>query len=255
MSQGAYPTQCRAPACGRAPSPAVADRPVRWAAAALNLPVLRGGAGICHPGASVVYKRAVAVSHPVPPLLATASLAALVALGGCASRQAAPAGLTNDPMAGVSGQQLFDAGMQLARSGDLVRAEQYLVASMQRGAPDGQVMPQLVSVCVQASRYRAAVSYATPYLDAHPRDWRLRYLVGTILAGLDEHQAARQQIERVLTDNDRHAEAHYLLATLLRERFNDPTGADAHYRRYVEIEPAGAHVEEARAGMLRQVQK
>ena len=97
--------------------------------------------------------------------------------------------------------------------------------------------------------------YATPYLDTHPRDWRLRYLIGTILAGLDENQAARREIERVLADNDRHAEAHYLLATLLRERFNDPTGADAHYRRYVEIEPAGAHVEEARAGMLRQVQK
>ncbi len=231
------------------------DRPVRRRTAAPKLPDSGGWAGICHPGLLLVYKRAVAVSHPVPPLLATASLAALVALGGCASRQGAPTAPTTDPMAGVSGQQLFDAGMQLARAGDLVRAEQYLVASMQRGAPDGQVMPQLVSVCVQASRYRAAVSYAAPYLDAHPRDWRLRYLVGTILAGLDESQAARREIERVLADNDRHAEAHYLLATLLRERFNDPTGADAHYRRYVEIEPAGAHVEEARAGMLRQVQK
>ena len=203
----------------------------------------------------MVYKRAVAVTRPALPLLAPLSLAALVVLGACASRQAAPTGLTTDPMASVTPQQLYAAGMQLARAGDLVRAEQYLVASMQRGAPEGRVMPQLVSVCVQASRFRAAVGYAGPYLDAHPHDWRLRYLVGTILAGLEEHQAARRHIERVLVENESYAEAHYLLATLLRERFNDPTGADAHYRRYVEIEPAGAHAEEARAGMLRQVQQ
>ncbi len=201
-----------------------------------------------------MYKRAVAVTRPVPSLCVSLSLAALVALGACASRQGVPEAPTTDPMANVTPQQLYTAGMQLARAGDLVRAEQYLVASMQRGAPEARVMPQLVSVCVQASRFRAAVGYANPYLEAHPHDWRLRYLVGTILAGLDEYQSARRHIERVLVENDTHAEAHYLLATMLRERFNDPTGADVHYRRYVEIEPTGAHVEEARAGMLRQVQ-
>ena len=57
----------------------------------------------------------------------------------------------------------------------------------------------------------------------------------------------------VIADNARHAEAHYLLATLLRERFNDPVSADVHYRQYLEIEPQGTHAEEARQGMLRQV--
>ncbi len=203
----------------------------------------------------MVYKPAPAVSPSVRSLLPPIALAAAVATGGCASRQGGPSAPTTDPMAQITGEQLFDAGMQLARAGDLVRAEQYLVASMQRGATEPRVIPHLVSVCVQASRFRAAVSYATPYLEAHPHDWRLRYLVGTILAGLDEFSAARRAFERVLADNERHAEAHYLLATLLRERFNDPAGADVHYRRYVEIEPAGAHVEEARAGMLRQVQQ
>jgi tetratricopeptide (TPR) repeat protein len=201
-----------------------------------------------------VYKRAVTVFSTASSRIKFC-LSMLAMVAGCASRQQASTLPTTDPMANVTGQQLFEAGMQLARSGDLVRAEQYLVASMQRGMAEARVMPQLISVCVQASRYRAAVNYARPYLDTHPRDWRLRYLVGAILAGLEDYQAARQQIEQVLADNERHAEAHYLLATLLRERFNDPQGADVHFRRYVEIEPGGVHVEEARAGMLRQVQQ
>jgi Tfp pilus assembly protein PilF len=181
---------------------------------------------------------------------------ALVALApcgvGCAAR-AAQQGPTTDPMASVTAQQLYDTGLAAARAGDLVRAEQYLVASMQRGMPEPRVLRQLVSVCVQASRFRAAVAYARPYLERHPHDWALRYLLGTILEGLDEHQSARREIEAVIADNARHAEAHFLLATLLRERFNDPVSADVHFRQYIEIAPDGSHAEEARAGMLRQV--
>lgn len=171
---------------------------------------------------------------------------------GCAAR-AAQQGATTDPMANVTAQQLYDTGLAAAQAGDLVRAEQYLVASMQRGMPEARGLRQLVSVCVQASRFRAAVAYARPYLERHPHDWALRYLIGTILEGLDEHQAARRELETVLADNVRHAEAHYLLATLLRERFNDPVSADVHYRQYLELAPEGTHAEEARAGMLRQV--
>lgn len=186
--------------------------------------------------------------RPLTLVLVALSLSA----AGCASR-AAQQGPTTDPMASVTAQQLYDTGLAAARSGDLVRAEQYLVASMQRGMPEARALRQLINVCVQASRFRAAVSYARPYLERHPHDWALRYLVGTILEGLDEHQAARREIEAVLADNARHAEAHYLLANMLRERFNDPVGADVHYRQYLELAPDGAHAEEARAGMLRQV--
>ncbi len=186
-----------------------------------------------------------------------ASLAAIVlwlCAAGCAARTPAPQAPTNDPMASVSGRQLYEQGIEMARSGDLVRAEQYLVASMQRGHPEPIVLRQLMNVCVQASRFRAAVAYARPYLERHPHEWALRYLVGTILAGLDENAAARREMEAVIADNATHADAHFMLATLLRERFNDPVGADVHYRRYVEIAPEGPHAEEARAGMLRQVE-
>jgi tetratricopeptide (TPR) repeat protein len=156
-------------------------------------------------------------------------------------------------MANVSSQQLFDTGVTLVRAGDLVRAEQYLVASIQRGMPETQVLPVLMSTCVQASRYRAAVSHATPYLERHPHDWRLRYLLGTILSAIDEHQAARRQFEAVIHDNTRHAGAHFDLAMLLRSRFNDPVSADTHFRQYLALEPEGPHADEARQGLLRQV--
>jgi tetratricopeptide (TPR) repeat protein len=160
---------------------------------------------------------------------------------------------TNDPMANVTAQQLYTTGLALAREGDLVRSEQYLVASMQRGMSEPVALRQLMSVCVQASRFRAAIGYAQPYIERHPHDWALRYLMATILEGLDEHQAARRHVEAVIADNARHADAHFTLATMLLERYNDPVGADAHYRQYLEISPQGIHAEEARARMLRQV--
>lgn len=194
------------------------------------------------------------MAPPAPTSLAFALVTALSA--ACAtSRGGLAEPPTSDPMANINAQQLYQAGLAMARAGDTVRAEQYLVASLQRGMPEARVIPQLMTVCVQGSRYRAAVGYAEPYLARNPRDWRLRYLVGTILAGLEEHQAARREIEAVLADNAQHADAHYLLASLLRERFNDPVSADAHYRRYLEIEPGGRHAEEARAGLLRQVRQ
>lgn len=176
----------------------------------------------------------------------------LLAASACASTRTGemPAG---DPLARVEGRQLFHQGLAFAQSGDLVRAEQYLVASMERGMDERTVMPPLIRTCVSASRFRAAVNYATHYLDRHPEDVPLRFLVATIQAGLGDNQAARRGLEFVIQRNARHAGAHYNLATLLRDGYNDPRGADEHFRRYLEIEPAGEHADEARAGLLRTV--
>jgi Tfp pilus assembly protein PilF len=159
----------------------------------------------------------------------------------------------HDPMNDVQGRQLFDQGIALARSGDLVRAEQYLASSITRGMAEERVLPLLLEVCVAASRFRAAVSYAEPYLQRHPQAWRLRFLVATIRVGLNDSMAARRDLEEVLRAREDHAEAHFVLASMLREHFNDPAGADPHFRRYLAIEPTGAHADEARSGLLQQV--
>ena len=45
-----------------------------------------------------------------------------------------------DPLADVSADELFGSGIGFARAGDLWRAEQYLVASMEKGKPRGLVL-------------------------------------------------------------------------------------------------------------------
>lgn len=175
---------------------------------------------------------------------------ALVFVGACASTRAGemPPG---DPLARVEGRQLFQQALAHAQEGDLVRAEQYFVAALERGVDERNVMPPLIRTCIAASRFRAAVGYATHYLERHPDDVPLRFLMATIQAGLGENAAARRGLEDVLQRNGRHAGAHYNLATLLRDGYSDPRGADAHFRRYLELEPTGQHAEEARAGLLR----
>lgn len=159
----------------------------------------------------------------------------------------------HDPMQNVQARQLYDQGVALSGSGDLVRAEQYFLSAMQRGMPDQQVLPRLMGVCVAAQRFRAAVAYAEPYLERHPSDWRLRFLVGTIRAGLGETQVARRDMEQVLElTHDQHADAHYMLATMLRDSYGDAASADAHFRRYLALAPTGEHAEESRAGLLRE---
>ncbi|MEZ4406762.1 MAG: hypothetical protein R3A52_09825 [Polyangiales bacterium] len=191
---------------------------------------------------------------PARPYATALCVLFALALSACAgSRDTLRPPPDHDPMANVRGRQLYDQGVALARRNDLVRAEQYLAESMTRGMPQRQVLPMLLRVCVAASRFRAAVGYARPYLDAHPNEWALRYLIATIEAGLGEHQAARRDLESVLEQREAHAPAHFSLATLLRENFNDPVSADRHYRRYLEVEPQGEHAEEARSSLLREV--
>ena len=156
-------------------------------------------------------------------------------------------------LSSVQWEPVFNQGVQLANNGDLVRAEQYLAASMQRGAPAERVLPRLLRVCVAAQRYRAAIEYARPYLEHHPDAWALQYLLATIHMGLGEPQSARQRLELVIHYNPRNGEAEFALGKIYHDDLGDPGAADEHFRRYLEIEPEGTHSQEAREGLLTQV--
>ncbi|HEY8431529.1 MAG TPA: hypothetical protein VIL20_24280, partial [Sandaracinaceae bacterium] len=112
--------------------------------------------------------------------LALALLAA--ACGGAARQGGAP---PPDPLETVTAEQLYAQGVSLGRSGDYVRAEQYLVAAIDRGYPEERALPALMAVCVEASRLTAALAYAEPFLARHPTHWPLRLLVASIHMGLD----------------------------------------------------------------------
>lgn len=156
-------------------------------------------------------------------------------------------------LSAVQWEPIYDQGVTLANSGDLVRAEQYLAAAIQRGGPPDRILPRLLRVCIAAQRYRAAIEYARPFLDHRPDAWPLQYLLATIHMGLGEPQSARQRLELVLHYNPRYGEAEFVLARLYRDDLSDPGAADTHFRRYLEIEPAGSHAAEAREGVLTQV--
>ncbi len=155
-----------------------------------------------------------------------------------------------DPIADVEGQELYDAGMRLARTGDLLRAEQYVKGAMERGFPVERALPSLLKICVAASRLNAALRYAEPHLRDHPEDYRLRTLVASIHLGLGNVDDAETHLREVIEHAPSDPPAYYLLGMLHREEHDDPAAGDAYLRRYLELSPNGVHAAEVR-NMLR----
>lgn len=147
----------------------------------------------------------------------------------------------------ASPDALYARGVAWARRGDLVRAEQYMALAVRAGYPHERALVALVEACLAASRLRAALVHAEPYLRRRPDAWRVRLLVGAIHAALGDDARARVELERVTTQLPSAVDAHYLLAILLHERLHDTAGAGASFRAYLAHAPHGPHGAEARA--------
>ena len=184
------------------------------------------------------------------PVFRPVSLVLVVVLTACGGAST-PAARTQrpDPLDQVEAQELFRRGQQLAQMGDYVRAEQYLVAAMERGVTEAQVMPELMEVCVQSSRYSAALSYAEPYLAGHPEDWRLRQLVASILMGLGRPNDAVRELERVVISAPQEPLPYFLLGVIQRDHLSAPEVARERFIRYLELSPEGPHAAEAQEGV------
>ena len=137
--------------------------------------------------------------------------------------------------------------------GDYTRAEQYLNAALENGGRESEILPALLSICVKDRRYRSAIQYAEDYLRKHPREHRLRFVVASLYVGLGEVEGARVQLERVIEQDPRHADAHYALAVLFRDQAKSYGKADEHFREYLRLDPRGQHAEEAAGSLLRSV--
>lgn len=162
--------------------------------------------------------------------------------GGVAGREPGA-----DPLADIPAEQLFSQGQQLARQGDLLRAEEYLSAALQRGHPPAQTLPVLLKVCLAASRLGAALNYAQPYLQLHPDDYPLRYLVAAVQFGLSRPEQAARELRRVVQQQPDFAQAHYLLAVILRDHAHDLDAATRHFLRHQALDPRGLHGAEVAA--------
>jgi tetratricopeptide (TPR) repeat protein len=149
--------------------------------------------------------------------------------------------------------KLVVRGRAFQQIGDLVRAEQYFAAALQAGADPAEVLPLLLRVCIEATRYMAAIEYAEPYLQRHPEDHRLRLVVASLYAAIGQPARARAHYERVLEEHADEPTAHWALGVLLRDQVGDRVGADAHFREYLRLRPEGPHAEEARSSLLKPV--
>jgi tetratricopeptide (TPR) repeat protein len=150
-------------------------------------------------------------------------------------------------------ERLVREGEAFAQIGDASRAAEYFALAIQLGYDETVVLPRLVQACVQDRQYRNALAHAEGYLRRHPTDASLRFVVGALQEALGEPDTARKTFEEILRTAPGNADVHYALAVLLRDEQRNPVEADAHFRRYLDIDPNGPHAEEARGSLLRSV--
>ncbi len=147
----------------------------------------------------------------------------------------------------VTSQDLFFLGVSHARSGDLLRAEQYLTAARRRGYDEASAIYWLVRVCVAASRYRSALRHAAQYLRDHPAHWPLRLVVASIHEALGDLVRAESELEHIVKSAPDSPLPHYRLALLYRLTDDDGVRSKAHLEEYLKLMPRGPHAAEAQS--------
>jgi tetratricopeptide (TPR) repeat protein len=149
--------------------------------------------------------------------------------------------------------RLQNRGEGAAMAGDFTRAEQYFVAAIRAGGDQRVLTKRLLVVCVNDGRFPAAVSYGEDYLREHPTDTDIRYAVATVYAATGELLHARDELTRVVQERPDIADAHYALASVLRQQGDALLDADTQFREYIRLEPHGQYAEAARSLLLKSV--
>jgi tetratricopeptide (TPR) repeat protein len=152
-------------------------------------------------------------------------------------------------LSAITAEDLLYLALSHARSGDLLRAEQYLSAARRRGHDEAEVVYWLVRVCVAASRYQSALGHAADYLRDHPLDWSLRLVVATIHEALGDVARARSELERIVRAEPTRPLPHYRLAMLYRSWELDQERAKVHLEEYLKLTPQGPHAAEVRSAL------
>ncbi|HVW29689.1 MAG TPA: hypothetical protein VHC69_30205 [Polyangiaceae bacterium] len=149
-----------------------------------------------------------------------------------------------------SADELTKKGEAAAAAGDMTRAEQYLVAALRAGGQEKLLVQRLLFVCIADQRYPVALEYAEQYLHRHPLDTDLQFAAASLHAAIGDDSGAEERLWIVVRARPSWAEAHYALATVLREE--GVTGsADEHDLAYLRLNPNGPLAETARARVSR----
>lgn len=173
----------------------------------------------------------------------------LALLGGCHHAPIRQEPNLRFELSTISGDDLFLLGVSHATSGDLLRAEQYLIAARHGGRDATEVAYWLVRVCVAGSRYHSALTHALGYLRDHPADWGLRLVVASIHEALGDLSSAQLELERIVKLEPTQPLPHYRLAMLFRGREADHVRAHDHLETYLKLNPGGAHAPEVESAL------
>lgn len=166
----------------------------------------------------------------------------------CVACQAAsPA--PQSPHAPPARTRWLEAGQELARQGDSVRAEQYLAGAVERGDRPTRALGELLALCIDHGRLNAALGYATRYLERAPSA-HLRLLIANLQVALGLMSEARMQARLAIQRPELASEAHLLLSRIEWEGFRDAPRAKEHLQAYRSAEPWGAAEAELRLASI-----
>jgi Flp pilus assembly protein TadD len=174
--------------------------------------------------------------------------AACVALStGCASSQdKSKAALQKEQ----SSAELLKSAETAAGHGDMTRAEQYYISALRAGGPEKQIIERLLFVCAADQRFPVALDYAEHYLHKHPTDQEILFASASLHAAVGDISGAHTRLQTVVQARPNWAEAHYALATVLREEGGAKNLADEHDLAYLRLNPTGPLAETARARLF-----
>ncbi len=186
--------------------------------------------------------------------LAALISAAGVACGGASANERRVRDAEDTVAKERTAEQLMARGRAFFQVGDYTRSIQYFNDAIRAGAPEREAAQPLMLAYVQSNQFRLGIAFGEDYLRRHPGDYRLRYLVGTLLNAIGKPKHAAAHFRRVVQSNADFADAHYALAVVYRDFDHRPTLADSHFRKYLSLQPQGEHADEAREGLLKSVQ-
>lgn len=150
-------------------------------------------------------------------------------------------------------QELYERGRAFAAVGDFTRAEEYFGAALDTGGDSQKLIPLILYCCMQDGRYLLAAQYAEEHLQKHPNDYRTRFVLGSIYAGIGQEAQAERELARVVEAKPDEAEAHYALGKILWDGRKSYGAADRHFREYLRLTPSGPHAAEAKERLLHAV--
>ena len=120
---------------------------------------------------------------------------AFAAVSGCAHLAAERAPGPERPQ--LTAAQLLAIAHASEQMGDNLRAQQYLLSALKRGADERSTVAALLRLYVADDQYPLAIDLAEDQVRRHPDDARLRMLLASLYDAIELDASAMEQYRRV----------------------------------------------------------